>query len=93
MRLHEFLNFQPLTKKSVVIFFSLAMTVMSFAFLIDVRGVAPALVGYTIAEREETLVDLEDRLRQLKLERAVLKRPERIQEKAHEWFNMRYSHE
>lgn len=64
----------------------------AFAFLIHVR-VQQDLLGYTIAEREDEIVELEERLKQLKLEREVLMRPERIQEKAHAWFHMRYSHE
>jgi hypothetical protein len=92
MRLREHLDPQPLPKKSIVIVLSLAAITFAFAFLIHVR-VEQALVGYTIAERENTLLELEDTLRQLKLERTVRKRPERIQEKAHQWFMMEYGHE
>jgi len=79
-------------RKNVTITLCLLSIVASFAFLVHVR-VQHDLVGYTIAEREDKIVDLEERLKQLKLEREVLMRPERIQEKAHEWFQMRYSHE
>jgi hypothetical protein len=66
--------------------------VASFGFLIYVPA-RQFLVGYIIAEREDALVELEERKKQLLLEREVLMRPERIQQKAHEWFQMRYSHE
>jgi cell division protein FtsL len=92
MRFREYLDFQPVTKKELTIVLSLAMITLAFSFLIHVR-VQQTLVGYTIAEREDIVLELEDQLRQLKLESAVLKRPERIQEKAHDWFKMRYSHE
>lgn len=92
MRFREFLNMQPLSKKSAIILLSLTMITLAFSFLIHVR-VEQALVGYTIAEREDLLLELEERLRQLKLERAVRKRPERIQEKAHEWFRMKSNNE
>jgi cell division protein FtsL len=79
-------------RKNLIILFCFVLIVASFAFLIHVR-VEQTLVGYTVADREESIIDLEERLKQLKLEKEVLMRPERIQEKAHDWFQMRYSHE
>lgn len=92
MRVYEFLDFRAPTKKSLIILCSVASIAFSLSYLIHVR-VQQALVGYTIAEREDEVRELRDRLKQLKLEEAVLKRPERIQRLAHEWFDMRYSHE
>lgn len=79
-------------RKALVILGCLSVMVASLAFLIHVR-VQQISLGYMIAEREETVVKLEERLKQLRLEREVLMRPERVQRLAHEWFDMRYPHE
>lgn len=87
MRFREFVSLQALNKKTLVVMASLFLLVASFAFLVHIKT-QQLLLGYQIAESENKVRELEDRLHQLKLEREVLKRPERIEAKAHDLLRM-----
>lgn len=79
-------------RRKLTISFCVLSIVASLGFLIHVRA-EQSRVAYVIAQREDIIIELEERLKQLRLEKEVLMRPERIQEKAHDLFQMRYSHE
>ena len=92
MRIARFLELQAPSKKTVIIAACLISITLALGVLIHIR-VKQYLVGYTIAEQESELLELEERLKQLKLERAVRKRPELIEEKASRLLGMKYANE
>jgi len=79
-------------RRKLAISFCVLSINLALGFLIHVR-VEQTRLAYDIAGREDMITEMEERKKQANLEKEVLMRPERIQEKAHDWFQMRYSHE
>lgn len=92
MRIGRYLEIYRLQKKNFIILGSIAALVASMVFLTHLR-LQKKLLGYDIAQNEALVSELEERLHQLELERAVLKRPQRISTIAKEKLNMRHSYE